>query len=85
MEIFRNLSKSLKSTFIPKFKVFIYVCDMPPPFFFFFSLWFPEPKWPAISKLKVKSGITVFWTMSATGRGIGGIQAATKSSGRWGM
>ena len=78
MEIFRNLSKSLKSTVNPKFKVFIYVCEIPPPFLF--SLWFPKPKWPAIFKLKVKSGITVFWTTLATGHSIAGTQTAPKSS-----
>lgn len=38
MGIFRHLSKSLKSTLIPKSKIPIYVCEIP----VFFSLWIPK-------------------------------------------
>lgn len=72
MGIFRHLSKSLKSTLIrnPRYP-FMSVRSH-------FSSAYGSPKWewPAIFELKVKSGLIVFLTMSATGHSKGGIQTA---------
>lgn len=81
MGIFRHLSKSLKSTLIPKSKIPIYVCEIP----FFSAYGSPKGEWPAIFELNVKSGLIVFLTMSATGCSKGGNPDSTpKPSGRWG-